>query len=245
MRKVVFFVNDKKFVMTEEIIDFEGYVIHRIEALRDFELSNGKMVHAGDLGGWIENEENLSHEGNCWVMGNAKIFGDARVRDNALVSMDAEVSGNAICEENCTVRGLCRINTNAYVSGSADIYGRTVITDEAIICGEASVGGHAFIHIGKNAHIGGKARIWGEVRIGKNADITGDYQYLTINIGKTSNYSLTLYRGKANSVYIHYGYKSFPVDDEEEFNALIPENVTEKDRAVIASMIQFGKAVIR
>lgn len=43
-------------------------------------------VEAGDLGGWLEKEENLSHDGTCAVLGNAMVYGDARVTGSMVVS---------------------------------------------------------------------------------------------------------------------------------------------------------------
>ena len=43
------------------------------------------IVKVGDVGGWIEKEENLSDGGNAWVSGNAKVSGDAKVSGNAEV----------------------------------------------------------------------------------------------------------------------------------------------------------------
>ena len=81
----------KKFKLTSEfIVDISGVKLFRIKALIEF-----GNVKAGDLGGYIEKEENLSHMGNAWVSGNAQVFGDARVFGNAWVSGDAWVSGNA------------------------------------------------------------------------------------------------------------------------------------------------------
>src|SRR5690606_32655391 len=65
-------------------------------ALRDF-----GDVRAGDIGGYIERETNLSHDGNAWVRdnaqvyGNARVFGDARVYGDARVHDHAWVCGNA------------------------------------------------------------------------------------------------------------------------------------------------------
>ena len=42
-------------------------------------------VKKGDFGGLIESENNLSHEGNCWVFVRARVSGDARVYDDAVV----------------------------------------------------------------------------------------------------------------------------------------------------------------
>ena len=80
MRKV------KKFKLTSEfIVDISGVKLFRIKALIEF-----GNVKAGDLGGYIEKEENLSHMGNAWVSGNAQVSGDARVSGNARVSGDKD-----------------------------------------------------------------------------------------------------------------------------------------------------------
>ena len=47
----------------------------------------------GELGGFIESEENLPQSENGWVSGNAQVSGDARVSGNARVSGHAQVSG--------------------------------------------------------------------------------------------------------------------------------------------------------
>ena len=81
----------KKFKLTSEfIVDISGVKLFRIKALIEF-----GNVKAGDLGGYIEKEENLSHMGDAWVFGNARVFGDAWVSDDARISGNARVSGNA------------------------------------------------------------------------------------------------------------------------------------------------------
>lgn len=80
----------KKFELTREFITFLGRKLFRIKALVEF-----GDVKAGELGGYVEKEENINHEGNAWVYGNARVYGDARVYGNARVSGDARVYGNA------------------------------------------------------------------------------------------------------------------------------------------------------
>ena len=81
-----------KFTGETKTIDlpFGTVTLHRIKAVVEFGL-----VKVGDLGGWIEKEENLSHEENAWVCDNAWVYGDAKVYDNALVYGNAKVCGNA------------------------------------------------------------------------------------------------------------------------------------------------------
>lgn len=84
----------KKFEFTGETKTFNfGYrpiVLHRIRAVADFGL-----IEDGDIGGWLEKEENLSQEGNAWVSDNANVCGDAEVWGNAKVWNNANVYGNA------------------------------------------------------------------------------------------------------------------------------------------------------
>ena len=120
----------KKYELTEETINVFGKTLHRIRATRDF--SN---VHAGDLGGFIENELNLSHDRDTWVYGNAWAYGEARVYGNALVSGDARVEGKAL------VGGDARVEGNALVSGNARVGGNALVSGNARVYGEARVKG--------------------------------------------------------------------------------------------------------
>ena len=81
----------KKFELTTDSIKRNGVTLYRIKSLIDFE-----DVKAGDLGGYVEKEENLSQSGNAWVYGNALVSGNALVYGNAEVSGDACVSGDAL-----------------------------------------------------------------------------------------------------------------------------------------------------
>jgi len=84
----------KKYEFTGETKEirllFRTATLHRIRATVAFGI-----VEVGDLGGWIEKEENLSHEGKAWVCGDAKVWGNAEVWGNAKVCGDAEVCGDA------------------------------------------------------------------------------------------------------------------------------------------------------
>ena len=116
----------KKYEMTSETKIVNGVTLHRIKALISF-----GDIHEGDIGGFIEKEENLSHDGNAWVYGDALVYGNARVHGNALVYGDAEVCGNACIYGNAEVCGNACIYGNAWVCGDALIYG------DARVCGDA------------------------------------------------------------------------------------------------------------
>ena len=96
----------KKFELTTDTKMRFGKKLFRIKALISF-----GNVRAGDVGGYIEKEENLSQSGNAWVYGNAEVSGDAEVYG------DAKVYGNA------KVYGDAWVSGNAEVSGDAKVYG--------------------------------------------------------------------------------------------------------------------------
>lgn len=79
-----------KYRLTEETKKQRGVTLYRIEAIESF-----GPVKAGDKGGCIEKEQNLSHTGDARVYGDAWVYGDAQVYGNAWVYGDARVYGDA------------------------------------------------------------------------------------------------------------------------------------------------------
>lgn len=75
----------KKYELTEETLEIDGHVLHRIIALRSF-----GEVKEGELGGWIEKESNLSHEGDCWIYNDAIVFDNAKIKGNAKIFNNAK-----------------------------------------------------------------------------------------------------------------------------------------------------------
>lgn len=109
----------KKFKLTNEFIKIPcGKKLFRIRALVQF-----GSIKSGELGGYIEKEENLSHDGDAWVCGDAEVFGDAKVSGNAKVFGDAKVSGNAWVFGDAKVCGNAEVSGNAWVCGDAEVYG--------------------------------------------------------------------------------------------------------------------------
>ena len=121
----------KKYELTEETKIIGDKMLFRIRALRSF-----GDIKAGDLGGFIENERNLSHEDNAWVSGNAKVIDNARVSDNALVIDNARVSGYA------KVGGKAIVGGEAWVSGEAQVSDDGLINSNNDYLCEKGLGSH-------------------------------------------------------------------------------------------------------
>lgn len=125
-----------------ELIESDIRDLHRIKALRDF-----GDVKKGDIGGYIENENSLSHEGLCWVYNNAKIYGYSEIFDNAKISGNAEVFGYSEIFGNAKIYGNARIFGDAEVYDNAEVYGYAKIFGNAEICENARIKEGS--HIGK------------------------------------------------------------------------------------------------
>lgn len=61
-------------------VNWNGKKINQIQAVRSF-----GNVKKDQIGGWIESESNLSHEGNCWIADGCIICGDSKVTDDIVV----------------------------------------------------------------------------------------------------------------------------------------------------------------
>ena len=94
---------EKKYTMTDDTIVIDGVKLSRIQALRDF-----GNVKAGELGGYISCEENLSHYDTCWVSDDAIVRDSAIVRDRSLGSGEAIVRELAIVMDDAIVRGSAK-----------------------------------------------------------------------------------------------------------------------------------------
>ena len=126
-------MSKKSELSTDFIEDRFGNKLFRIKALIDF-----SDVKAGDFGGYVESEKNLSQEGDAWVFDNAQVYGNAQVYDNAHVCGNANVYGDAWVCDNAQVCGDAQVYGDAWVCGNAHVYG------DAWVCGNAgyaTVGG--------------------------------------------------------------------------------------------------------
>lgn len=160
-----------KYELTSETSQYVGHTLHRIKALKYF-----GSVKAGELGGWIESEENLSQDGNAWVRDNAKVFDEARVYGNAEVSDDAIVCGDAKVYDKAMVYG------EALICGAAEVCGAVEVFDEARVYGIAMVCGDTWVFdeacICDEAVVSGSVAVYGGVRIMGNAKVSSNKDYI-------------------------------------------------------------------
>ena len=118
----------KKYKLTGETKLWFDRTLYRIRALIDIKEHG---VKKGDLGGWIESEENLSHDGAAWVSGLAVVCDAAQVSGAAVVCETARVSGAALVSGSAVVGGSARVGGAAVVSGLALVGGSARVSSSA------------------------------------------------------------------------------------------------------------------
>lgn len=161
---------EKKYELTGETKVLEsGKVLHRIRALRDF-----SSVSAGELGGFISDEHNLSHDGNCWIYKHAIACDDAAVRDNAKLYNHVIVSDHATVCNNTRVYGKVRVCEHALVCDYARVSNNVLLHGYAVVTGDAIVNDNAIIH--------GYAVISNDTIVSGNADISGDVVLVRMSV---------------------------------------------------------------
>ena len=174
---------DKKYELTENTRVIDGHTLYQIRALRDF-----ANVKAGDLGGFVDAERNLSHVGNCWLTPNAAAY------DMAFVGEHAQIWGAAVVYDQARVLGSAALYDRAIVRGFADVRGAANVHDDAVVEGSSYLRGSVTVR--GNARVCGAARLRGGALIATNAHITNaDSAVWFENVG-SENGTLTVYCGK-------------------------------------------------
>ena len=169
----------KKFEFTGETkTTVNGIVLHRIKALVRIDLGYSTIIEVGDLGGWLEKEDNLSHLSNAWVFGDAEVLGDAKIYGDALISGYSRVFGNARIFGNARVYNHAWVFGNAVVADSAWVFGDARVFGYAQVFGDAEVHGNALItgysRVFGNAQVSGDAEVFGDAKIYGDSKVSGD-----------------------------------------------------------------------
>ena len=166
---------EKKFELTDKFVfNTFGIKLFQIKCTKSF-----KYAKEGDLGGYVEKDENLDQESDAWVSGDAQVSGDAWVYGNARVYGDAWVYGDA------------QVSGDAWVYGNARVYG------DAWVYGDARVYGNAWVY--------GDARVYGDAWVYGDADIENDNNHCGFDCFGSCNRHTHAYLTKDNKVEITCG----------------------------------------
>ena len=215
---------EKKYeILKDTKIRFLGSEIYKIRALKDF-----GNVKKGDIGGFVESEENLSQDDDCWIYdnaavydsafisGNAKVCGNAKISSNAIVKNyavvcdNAKVSGNAIVKNYAVVFGNAKVFDNAFICDHAVVYGSTFIYGNAEVSGNVEVSDNAIVR--DFAKVYGNATVFGNATINNCAKIKNQNQWFVIdNVGSRKD-NITFYKTD-KVIYVNVGCFNGTLDE--------------------------------
>ena len=179
----------KKYKIRKDLsYTFDGHKLYRVEALKDF-----GNVKKGSVGGFIEKEDNLSQEGNCWIFLDAKVYGNAKVFGNAIINGFAQVCDNSVVFDNAQVNRYSKIKNNARVYGNARIWGNSIVKDNAQV--------YANSLLLENAQVCDNANLSGTCLVRENAIVCGDadlYEFVHFNSDAKIKSPADYYVGREN-----------------------------------------------
>lgn len=178
----------KKYELTSETKVVSGKTLYRIRALVAF-----GDVEAGELGGWVECEANLSQSDTAWVYDHARVFGAARVFNNAQVCGDAQVYDYALVYGNAEVYG------NAQVFNNAQVYGDALVYDQAQVYGYALARGYA--------------KVYGNARLCGNAETALETHLFQLGAIGSRNDFTTFFRTEDERLFVSCGCFCGPVNE--------------------------------
>lgn len=169
--------------------------LHRIRALRDI----GDEVKKGDLGGFVESEDNLSFEpddtswifhdaiscNNAYVEENSILKDSAIACDNAHISREAYLSGCARAEDDTIIRG-------AYLSDNSRASGTSIILCSPVTSARPMLWGSSVVY-GK---VTGAVQLSGNAVIAEREEISSDTLDTICYDGKKRRYVRAINRDK-------------------------------------------------
>lgn len=138
-------------ILKTNTYNMNGKTLYRIIAIRNF-----GDIKKGEIGGFVESERNLSHNGNCWIHDDAKVYEKAKVYEDAQIYNHSMVYGKA------KVYGHAKLFKSSLVTENAKIYGSSCLTGFTAIRHKVRIYGNAKI---ADAMISDKTEIYGNVII--------------------------------------------------------------------------------
>lgn len=153
--------------------------LYRIQALKTFTKPGGcnPVVHVGELGGYVEAEDNLSQDGNCWIFDKARVKDGGKVLDDAIVYDKCLVSKNSIVRGGSVVGGYCFVTnqsviTDSRLEGNVIVNGHSIIHSGAYLYGEIGVDQSEIVDL---VNLVGRISIK-QSRITAPLELSGDYE---------------------------------------------------------------------
>lgn len=183
-------------------------------------------VKAGDRGGYVDGEHNLSHDGSCWI------YKDAVVYENACVEGDAIVKGGAVIYGNAIIKDFVEVKDEAVVTGDAVLGGYVKVSGRSFVSGNAYFNGHQELKVYANPIAA--------MPFGEYALIDGGADNFLISLGEAYGGNLLFYKLQDNKgVAVSTPFGHYSIEDVKK--AIDEWDVSDCRREVYREAIKIGE----
>ena len=137
-------LKDKRYTLTNEYIETERGRLYRIKALKTFEVQN-RIVHEGELGGFITSENNLPQQDNSWVFDNAKMYNNSRPWKNACMFDESSMYDNSHGDNSSAMFGNSSMYHHSWLLDNSRMYDNSSLQDDSKMRGNSQIFNHVVL----------------------------------------------------------------------------------------------------
>lgn len=84
-------------------LSYNHTYVYKIEALKDF-IINDNLIHKGDIGGYIESENNLCQNDYSWICKGSIASGTSKIKNNSFVGAGVDICNNVIIDNTSIIK---------------------------------------------------------------------------------------------------------------------------------------------
>lgn len=157
-------------------INDQGVTLYRVRKISNDPNSKG------EIGGWVETENNLSQQGKCWIYDEVEVSGEAKIKEDACIFQNVKIRDKVEVKGKAVIKGDVEIYENASISGNVFILGigNTKIHGHANISGDTCIWGNSIEIYGSAVIEGGylsdNVKIYDHAKIKHFASLSGDVE---------------------------------------------------------------------
>lgn len=119
--------------------------LFQIRALKDIVSPVYVTIGKGAIGGYIEDESNLSQDGGCWIYSDAAVFGHSKISENARICTGARIINSTI-DGDVIIQATNLVEIrDSEIHGTAKVYCGTSYVDTRIRINRSKISGNALI----------------------------------------------------------------------------------------------------
>ena len=133
-------MGSRKYELTNISMEFGIKTLYRIRALKDF-----SDVKVGDLGGWVQSEDNLSQKGECWIYDEAKCMDNARMYDDSCMYGYSEMYDSSRMHGDSKMHNYSEMHDYSIMYSYSKMYDNAEMHDNSKMYGNSIMYGNSMM----------------------------------------------------------------------------------------------------